>query len=270
MCLLAPEAVDAALRELLDYHVLEPDADRRGYVFRHALTAEAVYDDALPGERVRLHAAFARAIGDDPNVAAAGESLAAVERARHWQRAGQGAEALPAWVEAAVEAERVRAYPEALAAYESALELWPSIDRAESLAGVTEVELLRRAAIGGRAGLPNRPGRLSLVESALALVDESAEPGRAAVLLELLGRYSWGSGREADALTYYQRAVELAPEQPPSAERARALAGHAQILMLHWHDQEAEQRAQEAIDAARQSRSRRRRGPRARTRCPPR
>ena len=252
VCPLAPETVDAALRELLDYHVLEPDADRRGYMFRHALTVEAVYDEALPGERVRLHAAFARAIGDDPNVATAGESLASVERARHWQRAGHGTDALPAWVEAATEAERVRAYPEALAAYESALELWPSIDRAETLAGLTEVELLRRAAMA--ASWAAEPARaLSLVESVLALVDESGEPGRAAVLLELLGRYSWASGQEADALTYFQRAVDLAPAQPPSAERARALAGHAQILMLHWHDQEAKQRAQEAIDAAHQS-----------------
>ncbi len=252
VCPLAPEAVDAALRELLDYHVLESDADRRGYVFRHALTAEAVYDEALPGERVRLHAAFARAIGDDPNAATAGESLAAVERARHWQRAGHGAEALPAWLEAAVEAERVRAYPEACAAYESALELWPSIDCAETLVGLDEVEVLHRAAKA--ASWAAEPARaLSLVETALALVDEATEPGRAAVLLERLGRYSWASGREADALTYYQRAVELAPEQPPSAERARALAGHAQILMLHWHDQEAEQRAREAIDAARRT-----------------
>ena len=192
------------------------------------------------------------AIGDDPNVAAAGESFAAVERARHWQRAGEGAEALPAWVQAAVEAERVRAYPETLAAYESALELWPSIDRAESIAGVGEVELLRRAV--SAASWAAEPARaISLIESALTLVDEAAEPGRAAVLLELLGRYSWGSGREVDVLTYYQRAVDLAPEQPPSAERACALAGHAQILMLHWHDRAAADRAQEAIDAARQA-----------------
>jgi hypothetical protein len=46
--------------------------------------------------------------------------------------------------------------------------------------------------------------------------------------------------------------VELAPEQPPSAERARALAGHAHILMLNWLDTAAAQVAQEAIDAARQ------------------
>ena len=37
------------------------------------------------------------------------------------------------------------AHPEALAAYENALELWPSIDGAETLAGLDEVELLRRA-----------------------------------------------------------------------------------------------------------------------------
>ena len=33
-----------------------------GYAFRHALLAEAVYDDLLPGERVRLHAAYAAAL----------------------------------------------------------------------------------------------------------------------------------------------------------------------------------------------------------------
>ena len=32
------------------------------YAFRHALLGEAVYDDLLPGERVRLHAAYAEAL----------------------------------------------------------------------------------------------------------------------------------------------------------------------------------------------------------------
>ena len=34
------------------------------YAFRHALLGEAVYDDLLPGERVRLHAAYAAALRD--------------------------------------------------------------------------------------------------------------------------------------------------------------------------------------------------------------
>jgi DNA-binding CsgD family transcriptional regulator len=251
VCPLAPAALDAALRELLDCHVLKPGADDRGYVFRHALTAEAVYEDALPGERVRLHAAFARVIGDEPELAAAGGTLAALERAKHWHRARQGSEALPAWVDAAMAAERVHAHPEALAAYENALELWPTIEGAEALSGVDEVELMRRAAEAAY-----RTGRLvealTLAQSALALVDARDEPLRAAVGAERLGLYSWASGREADALAYYQRAVELAPEHPVSAERARVLAGHAQILMLNWLDVPAARFAQEAIDAARQ------------------
>ena len=251
VCSLAPEALDAALRELLDCHVLEPDADDRGYVFRHALTAEAVYDEALPGERVRLHATFARAISEDPDLATAGGTLAAVERARHWHRARHGTEALLAWVEAATAAERVYAHPEALAAYENALELWPTIDGAEALAGLDEVELLRRATEAAyRAG--SLVQALTLAQSALTLLDERRDPLRAAMLNERLGRCYWASGREADALAHYQRAVELAPQHPATAERARALAGHAQILMLNWLDAPAARFAQDAIDAARQ------------------
>jgi DNA-binding CsgD family transcriptional regulator len=251
VCPLAPEALDAALRELLDCHLLGPDPDGRGYVFRHALTAEAVYDEVLPGERVRLHAAFARAIGDDPGLATAGRTLAAVERAKHWHRTRHGTEALPAWVEAAAAAERVYAYPEAWAAYENALELWPTVEGADRLAGLDEVELMRRAAeAASRTGLLDRA--LTLAQNARALLDERDEPLRAAVLIERLGLYSWASGREADAVAYYQRAVELAPEHPASAERARVLAGHAQILMLNWRSTPAARLAQEAVDAARE------------------
>jgi DNA-binding CsgD family transcriptional regulator/tetratricopeptide (TPR) repeat protein len=251
VCPLPPEVLDVALRELLDSHLLEVDADDRGYVFRHALTAEAVYEDALPGERVRVHADFARAIDEQPELATAGGVLAAMERAQHWHHARQGVEALPAWVEAARAAEGVHAHPEALAAYENALELWPTIESAELLGGLDEVDLLRLAAEAAYcAGALERA--LTLARNGLALVDERNEPLRAAVLAERLGRYSWASGREADALSYYQRAVELAPARPPSAERARAIAGQARILMLNWRATAADRSAQEAIVAARQ------------------
>jgi DNA-binding CsgD family transcriptional regulator/tetratricopeptide (TPR) repeat protein len=248
--LMAPDAFDDAVRELLDCHLLEPQPDDDGYVFRHALTAEAVYSDTLPGERVRLHTAFAHAIGEDPQLAATGGALAAVARARHWHRARHGTEALPAWMDAATAAERVHAHPEALAAYQHALELWPTIEGAENLAGLDEVELLRRAAeAANRAGLSDRA--TTLAQSAMALVDERTEPLLAAALNERLGRYAWLSGHEGDAPSYYQRALELSDGLPPSAERARALAGHAQILALNWLDAAAGKRAQEAIDEAR-------------------
>jgi hypothetical protein len=49
---------DRALREIVSHQLLVPDGGD-GYTFRHALLREAVYGDLLPGERTRLHAAFA-------------------------------------------------------------------------------------------------------------------------------------------------------------------------------------------------------------------
>ena len=57
-----PEAVlEDPLREAVGAQILTTQAAPRGdaYRFRHALLAEAVYDDLLPSERRRLHAAYA-------------------------------------------------------------------------------------------------------------------------------------------------------------------------------------------------------------------
>ena len=84
--------LDAALRETVDAHVLEPTASGRGYVFRHALLAEAVYDDLLPGERVRIHAAYAAALGQvrRRQRRRAGPARAGLARPRHRLRASGG------------------------------------------------------------------------------------------------------------------------------------------------------------------------------------
>ena len=72
---LPPTELDEALREAVAHHVLVADgADR--YAFRHALLQEAVYGDLLPGERVRLHATYARLL-------AAGDGASAADLARH-------------------------------------------------------------------------------------------------------------------------------------------------------------------------------------------
>ncbi len=58
-----PAALDLALRDAVERHILIPT--ETGYAFRHALLAETVYDDMLPGERVRAHATYARVIDAD-------------------------------------------------------------------------------------------------------------------------------------------------------------------------------------------------------------
>ena len=63
----------------------EPDG--LAYRFRHALVHEAVYDDLLPGERVRLHARVASLLSDHPEWLDGGASALAGELACHWYAA---------------------------------------------------------------------------------------------------------------------------------------------------------------------------------------
>src|SRR3954454_10378487 len=53
--------LEVALRTAIDAHVLVRTCSSE-YAFRHALLGEAVYDDLLPGERMRLHTAYAEAV----------------------------------------------------------------------------------------------------------------------------------------------------------------------------------------------------------------
>jgi hypothetical protein len=76
----------AAGRQLL---VTRPGQD--GYDVRHALLREVVEADLLPGERVRLHGAYARTLTDWPELAAASPTVAAAEVAVHWDAAGEWA-----------------------------------------------------------------------------------------------------------------------------------------------------------------------------------
>lgn len=55
------DRLDLALREAIDANVLVRTGVEE-YAVRHALLGEAVYDDLLPGERIRLHTAYAAAV----------------------------------------------------------------------------------------------------------------------------------------------------------------------------------------------------------------
>ena len=101
-------------------------AGSKTYTFRHALLGEAVYDDLLPGERVRLHGQYVAAL-------AAGGRGTAAEMARHARRAMDFDRAATAGIEAGDEAVSVGGPDEAARHYEHALELLEDADRAERL-----------------------------------------------------------------------------------------------------------------------------------------
>lgn len=87
------------------------------YAFRHALLAEAVYEDLMPGERVRLHAAYVDALRVDD------VSGSAAEVARHARAAHDTATAIRMSIRAGDHAMSVAGPGEATRHYEVALEL---------------------------------------------------------------------------------------------------------------------------------------------------
>jgi hypothetical protein len=110
----------AALPEAVDNHLLLVDPGGRGYAFRHALTRDAVYGDMLPGERVRLHAAYGAALAHDGGLAGDQAALPAA-LAHHWYAAEDLPRALPAAIDAAAHAMACYAPAEALHHLERAL-----------------------------------------------------------------------------------------------------------------------------------------------------
>jgi DNA-binding CsgD family transcriptional regulator/tetratricopeptide (TPR) repeat protein len=247
-----------ALRAAVAHQLLVAWPGGEGYEFRHALLQEAVYAGLLPGERARLHAAVATAIAAHPAWAGGIAATAAAELAYHWWAAGDLERALLAAIEAGGQAGRAFAFAEAWRHYEQALELWARVPGAAQLAPIDRATLLERA--GEAAHLvDDHPRAAELLREALQEVDCNADPVRAGLLQERLGRYLWLSADPA-ALAAYEEAVRLVPAEPPSVERARVLAGYAQILGLLGRDEECRPVGQEALDAARRVGARREEG----------
>jgi DNA-binding CsgD family transcriptional regulator/tetratricopeptide (TPR) repeat protein len=234
------------LREAVDQQVLRPEPGGDGYVFRHALLAEAVYDQLLPGERVRLHTALAGVLEAGPAAEDAPATRAA-RLAHHWSAAGDQPRALAASLAAADAAEHVYAFAEAQLHLERVLELWERVPDAEAHAGADRMALLARCAEAAyAAGDPDRA--VQLVRAALALVDQAREPRRAGLLHEQLARFLRMFGAPA-ALGEQEEAVRLVPPDP-SPERARVLASLAQLLVLVARFAEARKLAEEAAAMA--------------------
>jgi DNA-binding CsgD family transcriptional regulator/tetratricopeptide (TPR) repeat protein len=256
-------ALLAAVREAVAGQVLVVDPAGDGYAFRHALLHEAVEADLLPGDRRLLHGILARTLAAHPALGNSNPAEAAAELAVHWHASGDQHHALLASVEAGHQAEQVFAFAEAHGHYERALELWASAPAAVAeLAGaeppVDRVALLQRA--GETSHLTGDQQRaVALARAALAAVDAGAEPVRAGLLSERLGRFLWVSGHGA-ALELYQQAVGLVPAEPPSAARAQVLAGQAHMLMMLSRPAASLAADEEALVAARRAGARRQEG----------
>ena len=246
---LTDRALLAALREAVDHQILASDPEGL-YIFRHALTREAVYESLLPGERQRLHGAVARALAEDRGVAARG-APAAAELAHHWVQAGDPPRALAATIEAARRsASGAYAFAAADRLYERALDLWALVDSDDQPSGLVLTDLLREAAEAAR-WVDDQERAAVLVGRALDLVDPAGDPAGAAMLMERLGLYLWEVGDGKRSLDAHEAAARLLIGQPPSVAGAQVLAAHGTALMLSSRYREARRRCEEAVAMAR-------------------
>ena len=244
-----PEAdLLAALRAAVAHQVLVPDPTTETYAFRHALTQEALYAELLPGERARLHAAFARVLADRSQLAAPDRVAAPARLAYHWIRAHEPARALPAAVEAGLQSQAAYGFADAQRHFELALELWDQVADADEHLGLDRAAVLEHAADSAYlAGDPNRA--ITLTRAALANVDPVADPVRAGLLHARLGGYLRATGGEG-ASAEYEAGVRLVPASPPRAERAQVLAASGEALISQGRYRESRALCEEAIAIA--------------------
>ncbi|NPC96985.1 helix-turn-helix transcriptional regulator [Nocardioides sp. zg-DK7169] len=233
---LDPVSLDAGLRGAVEMNVLV--AERGTYAFRHALLGEALYDDLLPGERARLHAAYVAALQQG---AARGT---AAELARHARLAHDLDTALTASIQAAEEATRVGGPDEAAYHYEQALELMADPERCLACADVEPSRLVVRAAEALTAsGVPERAA--ALIEDQMRRLPGATDVQRARMLAARASAL-YLTEAESDPSLVSAEAVALAPAGD-SALRARILAIHARILASVGRYDEAEAVGMDAL-----------------------
>jgi DNA-binding CsgD family transcriptional regulator len=244
-----PEYEDA-IREAVTQQLLVPDGD--GYSFRHALLREAVEADLLPGERTRLHGVLAGLLADDERLA--NQAGTAAELAHHYLASHDIPGAYAASIRAGAEAEQLGAPAEAHRHYDQALALWDRIPDADQRGGMSRGQLVLYSASGAAAS-GDVMRAVHQLRSLWATFGAGTDPVLAAKVGERLAYYlfqadDYQAVREATEVA--RAAIDVLPEQPPTWERARAIATYASALMaLGFEDQAAAEWADRARAAAR-------------------
>jgi len=236
-------ALRDGLREAMAAHIVVLHGER--YTLRHALMAEAVHDDLLPGERAELHRALAHALSESDGPETGAQRAAAI--AHHYLAAGDQPAALGAAVRAGMAAMDVQAFGEGATLFERALELWDRVPDAEALSGTDQADLLERAA--GCHVYADDPARaVTLAKRALTLVDEREAPRRVAWIHGLLHRSLWTLLRQDEAMRELEHGLGLVADDAPSPQRAGLLARHAKSLALQSRYHRAVREARHALE----------------------
>ena len=201
------------LREAVDHHVLEA-SDSTDYVFRHALLAEAVQDDLLPGERLALHRQCVSALLEHPELGSA------ADLARHAIASGDLPTALAASLAAGAQADLMGGPAEALGHYEAALGMTTDGEQLHEI-------VLHAAAAAVGSGRAKRA--MALLRAGLR--HEDLTPDHRAELLTRLAFAARPTEEHVDRVALTDEALSLLDDTSPPVLRADALTRRAEALL---------------------------------------
>ncbi|MCW2755981.1 MAG: regulatory protein LuxR [Marmoricola sp.] len=235
----AANELESALREAVELNILVPTSNDF-YRFRHALLAEAVYGDLLPGERVRMHAAYVDAL------ASGRANGTAAELARHARAAHDLPTAVNASIRAGDEAMSVGGPDEAADHFQTALELLAD--------PAAQTEIVDIGYLGHRVAealiASGRPGRaIMVVRELLQGLAPDWPPEQRGRLLVAMATAVMVDETRLDPLEFTAEALTLVPDEP-SRLRATVLAAHARAHAFNDNVDAAREFGAEALTLA--------------------
>jgi tetratricopeptide (TPR) repeat protein len=227
------DAVRAAVHELTAARLLAIPTEG-AHRPRHALLAEALTAELLPGEQVSLHERIAGALET------AGDEMLAAEAAGHWAAAGRTGEELRARLTAARAAERVFAYADAAAHWQRAIELC-ELEPGADLGDGIDMPYLYIRAVESLEACGDRERAEVVAEEAYRRFADYPDHTAAAVI-HLRAGFLRRLDSAPAGLILMQEALRLFEGSPPPAEYAWAWFRYANH-MRHMGRPSAEVRA---------------------------
>jgi class 3 adenylate cyclase/tetratricopeptide (TPR) repeat protein len=230
------------LQALIDHAVAQSEAASRvaglrEFAFRHHLPYQVIYDSVLKRVKIGLHAKVARWLAALP-----GEPPLELI-AEHFERGGEGGQALGWWQRAAEAAASRYANEAALAHIERALALTPAGDLARRHA----LLLLRCRVLEWTSDHDTLGTELDALHALAVQIGDAQLQSQA---LRRAGRHHLDCGEIERALALAQLAVDAAPADAPAREgNARALV--AQCLSRLGRRDEARRTCEQALVLAR-------------------
>ena len=227
---------------------------RASYIFKHVLVQDVAYGTLLRDQRQELHARIAQALEEYQEISTRQH---AALLAGHWLKAENSEKALHYTIEAAKQAAKLGAGPEAISHYWQALDLlerlpptpernrahadtifamsqWPSWQRGEASTAQMLRHVDRALAHATEAGQLATIARLEgfkghfvkdefLIKSAIAHAQASGDSPAQAATSYSYGMYLGGRARYAESLEHIKRAIEIMGDQGELYQQAQMM-----------------------------------------------